>query len=371
MRRVCIFGVFRFVIQLCVMGGNSFAQIPEINGIVADEMHKQHIEGLSLGIVRNGEVLLSRGYGMADENALLPATDSTVYEIGSLSKHIIAVCILRLEEEGKLDINDHISRYFPDAPATWSDMTIRTLLDHTAGLKRDPPNFDWSRSKPDSFYIKAAYRMDLDYPTGKGWLYSNLGYFMLADIIRKTSGFSFEQYTNLFFRAIGMDHTSTTNRGVGPLAAKSYKYDEGTGRILAWTGSKNEPVHSYIMRPSGAFSSTIKDMIKWDSIQRHSDLLTPAHWAQMWQDTVRSTEGANGHIGWYGYGWGVSKNRNGMLLTHTGTAVGFKSAYWHGIDEPLSIIVLTNTGEAEPNVIAQRIYRALHQKAKNAEVSGE
>ncbi|MCD6011974.1 MAG: beta-lactamase [Flavipsychrobacter sp.] len=354
------YSFLQLMLLLCGAGSNSIAQVSEINGIVAEEMRNQHIVGLSVGIVRNGEVLLSRGYGMADVDARLPATDSTVYGIGSLSKHIIAVCILRLAEEGKLTIEDYVSSYYPDAPKEWGDITIRTLLNHTSGLQREPPNFDWGHSKPDSFYIKAAYKKDLEFATGKGWQYSNLGYFILADIIRKTSGYSFDLYTNLVFRIIGLEHTTTTNRSLGPLSARSYKYDENSGGARVWNGDGKERASIQVMRPSGAFSSTIRDMIKWDSIQRHGDLLSKDDWARMWQDTVRPPVKPYGRVTWYGYGWGVIKSGYGILLTHEGTAVGFKNAYWHGIDEDLSIIVFTNTAQAEPSVIARRIYNVLH-----------
>ena len=366
--------IYRSLMLLLGLAGSAaccLAQTDEINGIIAEEMHTQHIEGLAVGIVRNDNVLMSRGYGIADDNAQLMATDSTSFEIGSLSKHIIAVCILRLAEEGKLDVSDPVSRYYPDAPEKWSKMTIRSLLNHTSGLRRDPPNFDWKYSKPDSFYIEAAYKVPLDFPTGEGWQYSNLGYFILADIIRKTSGYSFEAYTNSFFRVIGLEHTCTTNRSTGAPTARSYSYNDETGATRAWRGVGKEPVHTAVMRPSGAFSSTIRDLIRWDSIQRHSDLLTPQDWARMWQDTVRSAVKPGGRVIWYGYGWGVSKNRNGTLLTHTGVAVGFKSAYWHGIDENLSIIVLTNTSQAEPSIIVRRIYAALHARGKGGDVGDE
>lgn len=359
-KRLPAYYLILLLLLFCYTGSKCLAQISEINGIITEEMRNQHIVGLSVGIVRNGEVLLSRGYGMADVDARLPATDSTVYGIGSLSKHIIAVCILRLAEEGKLTIEDRISNYYPDAPKEWSNITVRTLLNHTSGLQRDPPNFDWSHSKPDSFYIRAAYKKDLEFATGKGWQYSNLGYFILADIIRKTSGYSFDLYTNLVFRIIGLEHTTTTNRSMGPLTARTYRYDENSGGARIWNGDGNQRTNPSVMRPSGAFSSTIQDMIKWDSIQRHSDLLSKEDWAKMWQDTVRPPVKPYGRITWYGYGWGVMKSGYGILLTHEGTAVGYKSVYWHGIDEPLSIIILTNTAQAEPSVIARRIYSVLH-----------
>ena len=315
-------------------------------------MERQHIVGLSLGIIKDGKVIVSKGYGFANLAHSMPASENTVYKLGSLSKHIIATCILVLAEQDKLNLSDHIHKYYKDAPAEWNDITIRNLLNHTSGLERESPAFKWMKRQPDSVLIQAMYKDKLHFPPGTNWEYSNMGYFILADIIRQVSGQSFEDYMNNFFSACGLTHTTTTTRSNEVNKAAGYTYNEGSGKIT-------EAPDFIALRPSGAFSSSIIDMIKWDSIQRESNLLTKQDWAKMWQDTVISVVSANGVVSYYGYGWGVTKYKGHKLEDHSGSTLGFKTEYWKFIDDKTSIIILTNTEQSNPGRIAKEICDAL------------
>src|SRR5207244_330039 len=102
---------------------------------IETEMTKRHIPGLSIAVVRRGEIVHTKGYGMADVELSVPATANTVYQIGSITKQFTATAIMMLVEEEKLSLDDPISRYLDNAPEAWKDVTVRHLLNHTSGIK--------------------------------------------------------------------------------------------------------------------------------------------------------------------------------------------------------------------------------------------
>ena len=118
----------------------------------------------------------------------VPARADTVYKIGSVSKQFISAGILLLAQEGKLSLDDPISKYLDGTPETWKPITIRHLLTHTSGIVREAPGFDPLKVQSDADVIKTAYSLPLRFTPGEKWEYCNVGYFSLAEIIRKVSG---------------------------------------------------------------------------------------------------------------------------------------------------------------------------------------
>ena len=188
------------------------AQQDSIDVFIAKQMKQQRIVGLSIGIVKNGKVIKAKGYGQANIELNVPASEKTVYKIGSISKQFIGVGIMELVQEGNLKVSDPVTKFIKEAPLKWNLITIRHLLNHTSGLPLDPPAFDGMKEQPDSIYIKAAFTDTLAFPTGSKFEYSNFGYFILADIIRITSHLSFPEYMKKYiFDECGMINTRTTS----------------------------------------------------------------------------------------------------------------------------------------------------------------
>jgi CubicO group peptidase (beta-lactamase class C family) len=160
------------------------AQVNKVADYVKAEMKRQRIPGLSLAIVKEGKVILAEGYGLANVEMSVPARPETVFKICSVSKQFIATGIMLLAQEGKLGIDDPISRYLEGTPATWKAITIRHLLTHTSGLVREAPGFDPFKIQSDADVIKSAYPLPLRFAPGEKWEYCNISYFMLAEIIR-------------------------------------------------------------------------------------------------------------------------------------------------------------------------------------------
>lgn len=334
---------------LTVSAFGTLAQRPDIPSAAIDnflkgELSRQKIAGLSVGIVRDGKIVMAKGYGYANLEYDMPATENTVFKLGSVSKHIVATAIVQLAAEGKLSFADPIHKFYPDAPAHWKSITVRHLLNHTSGLERESPAFDPMVQKPDSVLIHASYRDSLDYPTGTKWQYSNLGYFILADIIRKLRSTSFRDYMEqTFFRKYGLDQSRVTS--YKPLVkgrADGYVYQEGS----------ISNAEDYIaLRPSGAFLSSVTDMLRWELMLQDGRILPKENLQRMWEDVVKTPAvSANGEPVFYGYGYRVTRFKGRQIVFHTGVLPGFRAAFYRIPAERTAIVVLTNS---EPeNVLA-------------------
>jgi D-alanyl-D-alanine carboxypeptidase len=160
----------------------------KIDDYAKAEMQRQHIPGLSLAVIKDGKSIKVEGYGLANVELNVPARPETVYKIGSVSKQLIAAGILILIEDGKLSLDDKPSKFLEGTPDTWKEITVRHLLTHTSGLVREAPGFDPLKIQDDADVIKTAYPLPLRFAPGEKWEYCNVGYFSLAEIIRKVSG---------------------------------------------------------------------------------------------------------------------------------------------------------------------------------------
>ncbi|MBI4905747.1 MAG: beta-lactamase family protein [Acidobacteria bacterium] len=316
----------------------------DIDRIATEELHKQHIPGMSIGVMRDGRLIKAKGYGLANIELNAPATSDTVYGIGSVSKQFIAAGILLLAQDGKLTVDDRVSRHLHDAPPSWSAITIRHLLTHTSGLVRESPVFEFVRSKPDIEIIRGAYRAPLAHPTGSKYMYCNLGYFTLAEIITRVSGTRWPEFLDeRIFDPLMMDATrTTTHTGVVANRASSYDWKDGT-----YTNA-----HALLtLRPSGALLSNVIDIAKWDAALYTNMPLHGETKRQAWTP-VRLNDGSTYE---YGFGWNVNLVRGHRMVSHGGTLQGFKSQFSRFPDDRLSIVVFTNVSDARPNFVVDRI----------------
>jgi CubicO group peptidase (beta-lactamase class C family) len=184
---------------------------------------------------------------------------------------------------------------------------------------------------------------------GTEWRYCNLGYFMLADIIRQLTKQPFATFMQeQVFAKYHLNRTRTTTfSALVPDRAAGYVYRPGEGIA-------NAP--NYLaLRPSGAFLSTVDDMLRWELLIQHGQLLTKSHWDQLWTDTVRTTKAHQDPLEYYGYGWDVGTYHNRRVVHHDGTIPGFTSSYFRFLDSKTAIIVLTNADNAYPKTVVLRI----------------
>lgn len=325
-----------------------FAQTDSTDIIVQKMMKKQQITGLSLAVVKNGETVINKGYGRANVELNVPATTETVYRIASLSKQFFATAVMKLVEENKIKLNDSVHKFFPDAPETWRPITIRHLLSHSSGLKREAPAYNPYIIQSDLKVIQSAYPLPLDFKPGEKYQYCNLGYFMIADIIAQVTGLPWQDYINQsFFLPKGMKNTGITNYyTIIPNRASGYMHRKDT--LL-------NAENALAIRASGAFLSTTTDMIKWDKVlNEQNKFLSKNNWQQLWQPVIAtSTEPDN--QAFYGLGWMLDTFNGHQMIWHGGSQPGFRAAYTRFVNDGLTIIIFTNTDEAKPQDIVKEL----------------
>ena len=173
------------VLLLCII---ATARADKVDDYLKAEMQRLHLTGVSIAVLKEGNIVKVEGYGLANVELNVPARPDTVYKIGSVSKQFIASGIMLLVEEGKISLDDKISKYLESTPETWKAITVRNLLTHTSGIVREAPGFDPLKIQNDADVIKTAYKEALRFTPGEKWEYCNVGYFSLAEIIRKVSG---------------------------------------------------------------------------------------------------------------------------------------------------------------------------------------
>jgi len=307
-------------------------------------MAKQQIPGLTIAVVKDGKIIKAEGYGLANVELNVPARPETVYKIGSVSKQFLASGIMLLAEEGKLSVDDKISKYLEGTPATWSDITIRHCLTHTSGILREGPAFHPYKVQSEADVIKSAYPEPLHFKPGEKWEYCNVGYFILAQIITKQSG----KYWGDFL----------AERIFVPLDMKSTRVTTLTDIVMNRAGSygvKDGKLFNAdeltAVRPSGAFISTVLDLAKYDAALYTDRPLSAKIRKQMWTPVTLSSGATHP----YGFGWELGSVGGHTVVRHGGSLSGFRAELARYIDDKLSIIVLTNGSNATPNTIARGI----------------
>lgn len=338
------------VILLLLLPAGLYAQKDRIDTFIENTMARQQIVGLAVGVIKDGKVVKAKGYGHANLEFNIPVTTNTVFKLGSVSKHIIAVAIMKLIQEDKLQLDDPVIKFYPDAPSYWSAITIRHLLNHTSGLIRESPDFDAMATQSDSLLIRAAYKDTLVFLTGSKWQYCNLGYFMLADIIRQIDTQSFSEYMKKeIFEKNGLQKTQVTS-------LENLVYGRAGGYVRLGGDTTVNALNYVALRPSGAFLSTIDDMLKWEMLMQEEKILPQKRWQQMWQDLSKTDETDMGNVDiYYGYGWFVTRYKNRKTVFHGGSLPGFRAMYFRFPEERTAIIVLTNSEPTNTLVIAQGV----------------
>jgi CubicO group peptidase (beta-lactamase class C family) len=274
-----------------------------------------------------------------------------VFKIGSVSKQFIAAGIMLLVQEGKIAVGDKITRYLETAPPAWQPITIRHLLTHTSGLVREAPGFDPYKLQPEIDVIQTAYSVPLRFTPGEKYEYSNLGYFILAEVIHRVSGKPWGDFLGeRVFIPLKMTATRvTTLPEIVPNRAHGY----------AWKDGKLQNEDDWpAVRPSGAFLSTASDLAKWEAALLGDTILKDATKKEMWTRVTLN----DGRTFPYGFGWQLddwpadSRTPTGVpMIRHGGSMNGFRAAYTRWPSQRLAVIILTNLTDAPYEGLAANI----------------
>lgn len=341
MRAIVLFSVLAF------LSSSAYSQTDRIDDYVKAQMQTQKIPGLSIAVVRNGEVVKAKGYGLANVELNVPASAETVYQSGSMGKQFTATAVMMLVEEGKLALDDKINKYFPDSPESWNNITIRHLLTHTSGTTDYPKDFDFRRDYTEAELLKKAQAIPLAFAPGEKWSYSNLGYVTLGILVSKVSGKFYGDFLQeRIFKPLGMSTARIINESdIVMNRAAGYRMPKGELKNQEWVSPTMNTT------ADGSLYLTVLDMAKWDAALYTEKLLKKSSFDQIWAP-VKLNDGKTRP---YGFGWAFEDVRGHKLIEHGGAWQGFTSHIARYIDDKLTIIVMTNRAGANPGLIAHGI----------------
>lgn len=307
-----------------------------------------HFSGAVL-VAEGNNVLFSRGYGFANYETGAKASPETVFNIGSVTKQFTAAAILKLAEQDKLRLSDTLGGFFEDAPEEKDGITVHQLLTHTAGISRQDLGFRYDTASKDDF-LTAFFASPLATEPGTHHEYANTGYILLAAIVERASGQSFEDYLQQYLlEPAGLYQTGYLQpEWRADRIANGYYFDLETAAWKSWGTTFQQwgdgPV-TWFGIGKGDLHSTTGDLFKWHKALRDGTVLTPESIALLQAPHVPENEdGAT----FYGYGWSIQSTNDGSrIVTHNGSNGLFFADFIRFVDEDLVVIFLTNVSLPE------------------------
>ncbi len=339
----------------------SSSQIDAIFG----PLKSSNAPGAAVLVVRDGQPIFRRGYGVTDLRTLHPIDAETNFRLASFTKQFTATCIMLLAHDGKLRYDQHLTDIFPEFPAYGRSITIRNLLNHTSGLPdyedllmgQYPGTPDDNIPQiHDAGVLKLLEQQDRGkFPAGSKWEYSNSGYAVLALIVEKTSGKPFGQFLHdRIFVPLKMSHTLAYEQGKNEVPHRAYGHSREKDK--AWKQTDQSPT-SAVLGDGGIYTS-IEDLIQWDSALREHRLLSEAE-MQPALTPVQAPDGQatlfDGPSSNYGFGWFLDPYKGHKRMSHNGDTMGFSTTIQRFPDDKLTVIILENRADDNPEALALKV----------------
>ena len=339
MKKIFLFLLAVFVQSICL------AQTWQDTVVLIEKIfdrYKNENPGCQLAISRNGNVIYSHSWGMADLEHAATLTNESVIEAGSVSKQFTAAAILLLEQQGKLSLSDDVRKYVPELPDYGTPITLRQMMQHTSGLK-DWGSIagiaGWPRStktynNDDALYIIRRQKT-LNHKPGDEFLYSNSNYNLFAIITERVSGKSLAEFTRIhIFEPAGMKHTEWRDdfKKIVPNRAIAY----GKNGATYFTEMPNEYVYG-----NGGLLTTAEDLLIWNNYYLNGKLGNPS----LLPNQLATAALNNGIMNSYAAGLGIDSVRGWKVIAHNGATAGYRSSLECYPDLGLTIAWLSNTSE--------------------------
>jgi CubicO group peptidase (beta-lactamase class C family) len=337
--------------QIVAQARSRAAIVAAVDSIVANALKDGRAAGMSVALVKGKDTLVLKGYGYADLEFDVPTPPRAIYEIGSITKQFTASSILLLQEQGKLSIDDDLTKYLPNYPMQGHRITLRRLMDHTSGIKgyTELPEFGRlaTRKEPRDSLVALFSSKPFDFAPGDALVYNNSAYFLLGLIIEKVSGMSYADFVkqNLFDKAGMVDSRYCSESAV--YKRRAHGYDMGpNGLQLAGYIDQNWPYSA------GSICSTAWDLVAWNRALHGGKILSPSSYKEI------TTPGTlnDGTPVRYAKGLAVHEIAGHRVIDHGGGIPGFLSESAYFPDDDAIIVVLINTGgPVSPNEVTNSI----------------
>ena len=339
--------------------------------------------GAAVLVMKGDDILFDKGYGIADINTRVPIDGNTFFNIASVSKQFTAVAILQLAEEGKLSLEDPVSKYFPEFKAPfWNDIRIKHLLAHSSGVPDARGNIPRELKITGDEALAMSYLPDLDYlhfQPGTAYEYINPTFVMCGAVVEKVSGQPFSEYVEQhIFRPAGMEHTlyfDPNHQDLIPNMAHGYEYadvEDMPEERTADSSPSKEPKNWYeydygeetffATRPDGGIYTSTHEFVDWEKALRENKVLSEASRVDAQSPHTYATDSPwsdyqNRPNTWYGYGWFIEPKTDlkKEVIYHTGDNGGFKILAARYPEDDALVLVFANRADWDRYGLKQQI----------------
>jgi CubicO group peptidase (beta-lactamase class C family) len=305
-------------------------------------------------VYSRGKVLLAKGYGLANVELSVPVKPETIFQSGSVGKQFLAAAMMMLVEDGKVSLDDSVTKYFPEAPASWKPILIKNLLSHTSGLaeyetpERTGPGgpFNMRLDYTEAELAKNIAALPIENPPGDKWNYRNTNYALLGILVHRVTGTPYaDVLAQRIFKPLGMTSTRLISEAdIIPNRAAGYELHGTELKNQEWVSP------TFNSTGDGTLYFNVLDLAKWDEALYSTRLLKQTSLDRMW--TVFPLNDGKPNPSGYGFGWGVADYNGHKLIEHSGGWQGFTCHIARYPDDALTVVVLTNLDSARPTMIA-------------------
>ncbi len=325
--------------------------------------------GCAVGVFRQGELLLARGYGLANLDWGIPITPSTVFYAGSVSKQFAAATAALMHLDGTLDLDADVRLHIPELPPYDPVVTVRHLVHHTSGVRDIYGLINLSGGRVADAWTDAEYlellarQVELNFPAGSAHLYSNGGYFLLTTVIERASGKRLDAVAReLLFEPLGMHdtHFHQESTRIVPRRAMSYEGNPGAGYRQSYLGNFDKA-------GAGGLYTTLADLAAWDRNLATGEV-GGAAFLELMLTPGRLSSGEELTYA-FGLTHGTADGR--ATVGHGGSMMGFRADYVRFPDDDLSVAALCNLGSINPGPLTRRVARGLLGPAPTARAPGD
>jgi CubicO group peptidase (beta-lactamase class C family) len=326
------------------------ALVKKLDSLAGSGVLENRAAGIAAAVVRGNDTLLLKGYGKADVewNIAMPA--DAMFEIGSVTKQFTAVALLQLRDEGKLSLDDEITKWLPDFDTRGNKLTLRRLLDHTSGIKgiTEMPEFgnlvNNNRFPRDSAYALIK-RYPFEFATGEAQIYNNSAFWLLGLVVEKASGGTYEDYVEKkLFAPLGMKRSMYCNSAEN-VERRAHGYQVQNGAVRRAPTN----VHTWPFS-AGSLCSTAGDLVIWLKALHGGKVLSAKSYAEMTTPSKLN----DGTPLRYGMGISVGKDVRGLnFIGHGGGIAGFTSeATWYPDAQAAIVVLMNSNGNIDPGAVA-------------------
>ena len=352
------------VCALCAMGLAQEQKLTkekqaQIEAAVAKFMASTHVPGVAVAVVENGEYEWSSGFGFADLENNVPASQHTLFRLGSISKPLTAVAAMELWEQGKVDLDAPVQKYCPAFPQKQAPITTRQVMGHLGGIRHYKTEAQGDVEVGNTKHFDNPIQAGLDFfkndplvdEPGKHFHYSTQGYTLVGCVIEGASGAKYVDFVREHvFAPGGMDQTQADNRfAIIPYRTRFYsKTESGTVQNVDFLDS------SYKI-PGGGWLSSAEDMARFEVAMLHDKLVKRATRELMWTPLKPSDRSKDN----YGLGWGVGDEDGIVAVGHSGGQQGTSTDFLIAPEKQAGVVVLTNMDNLNPNELSVEILKVL------------